>query len=157
MSKSAIAKLEIYDRDAPLPLPPGSEPDTAIRDLLDHGRFHPVNDRTGPYDVRLSIEDGRLVIRLKNGRDSELPSLVLAMTPYRQIIRDYFMMIESYEQARHSVTREKLEAIDMGRRSLHNEGADLLMERLKDKIEMDHETARRFFTLICALHQKTLR
>lgn len=108
----------------------------------------------GPYGVVLSVEDGRLVIRLRNGAGADLPSLVLSLAPYRRLVRDYFLMIESYEQARAAaVANDRLEAIDMGRRGLHNEGADLFRERLAGKIEVDFETARRFFTLICVLHR----
>jgi len=83
--------------------------------------------------------------------------LVLSLKPYRRLIQDYFLMLESYEQARHSATRDKLEAIDMGRRGIHNEGADLLLSRMESKITMDHETARKLFTLICVLHKTHVR
>lgn len=108
----------------------------------------------GPYGVVLSVEDGRLVIRLRSGAGSDLPALVLSLAPYRRLVRDYFLMIESYEQARAAAAaNDRLEAIDMGRRGLHNEGADLFRERLAGKIDLDFEAARRFFTLICILHR----
>ena len=133
------------------------EQKTALQDLLEDSYFQPVNDDNGPYDLRLSVEQSRLVLRMRNDAETELPTLVLSIRPYQRLIQDYFLMIESYENARKHSTREKLEAIDMGRRGVHNEGAELIISRLKDKIEIDHDTARRFFTLICSLLQKDLR
>ena len=94
------------------------------------------------------------MLRLRNERDEELPLLALSLQPYRRLIHDYFLMVQGYEESRRSAPPERLEAIDMGRRGLHNEGAELLIERLKGKIDMDFETARRLFTLICVLHRK---
>ena len=127
----------------------------ALKALIHDSYFQPFNDNHGPYDLALSIEESRLVIRMKNAISEDLSVLVLSLSPYRRLIQDYFLMIDSYERARHDhVTFERLEAIDMGRRGLHNEGANLLRSRLKDKIEMDLETARRFFSLICLLTQR---
>lgn len=127
----------------------------ALKALIHDSYFQPLNDNHGPYDLTLSIEDSRLVIRMRNAVSEDLSMLVLSLSPYRRLIQDYFLMIDSYERARHDhVTFEKLEAIDMGRRGLHNEGANILRARLKDKIEMDLETARRFFSLICLLTQR---
>lgn len=128
------------------------ERDTAIADLIKEGVFNPINDNNGPYCIELSIQSNRLIFQIKNGLREELSSLVLSLNPYRRIIRDYFMMIESHEMARKAGQRAKLEPIDMARRGLHNEAAELMIERLGDKIEMDFETARRLFTLICVLH-----
>lgn len=125
----------------------------ALEDILREGTFHPADNDNGPYDVALSIEDGRLVVRIKDSAEKDINTLVLSLRPYKRILTDYFIMIESYEEMRRTGSREKLEAIDMGRRSLHNEGAELLQRRLQDKIEIDFETARRFFTLICVLHK----
>jgi uncharacterized protein (UPF0262 family) len=125
----------------------------ALTDLTHEGYFQPVNDAHGPYALGLTIEENRLVLRLKNAREENLPLLALSLQPYRRLIQDYFLMVQGYEESRRSATREKLEAIDMGRRGLHNEGANLLADRLKDKIDMDFETARRLFTLICVLHR----
>jgi uncharacterized protein (UPF0262 family) len=158
MSQATINKLQLREEHrliAPNHLK--REQQTALKDLLQNAHFQPLNDNDGPYDVTLSIEQGRLVIFVKNAQDKDLSTLVLSLRPYKSIIRDYFLMIESYEKARHNATREKLEAIDMGRRGLHNEGANLLMDRLKDKIELNFETARRFFTLICVLHADQVR
>lgn len=124
----------------------------AVQGILEFNQFKYLKVPDGPYKVRLSIEDGYLVFRFKDGQDQDLPLLAISPRPYKRLIQDYFMMVESYEQTRAN-NPYKLEAIDMGRRGIHNEGARLLQERLKDKIEMDFETARRFFTLICVLHQ----
>ena len=134
-----------------------SECQCALRDLASVSYFKPLNDNNGPYEVILAVEDHRLVIRTRNALEQDLMTHVLALRPWHNLIQDYFLMIESYEKARAHATREKLEAIDMGRRGLHNEGAELLMSRLKDKIEMDLDTARKFFTLICALHRTSAR
>ena len=134
-----------------------NEQQTALRDLLLDNYFKPLNLQEGPYNLDLSIQEGRLVLHVRNTAGQDLNSYVLSVKPYRRLIHDYFLMIRSHEKARAEGRQEKLEAIDMGRRGLHNEGAELLMERLKDKIEMDFETARRFFTLICALHEKNLK
>lgn len=149
---SGISELTICDdikNSGPLPI--CKEREAALSDLLHQSHFQPRNDNYGPYAVQLSVEDSRLVLRMKNARAQELNALVLSLKPYRRLIQDYFLMLQSYEQARQHATREKLEAIDMARRALHNEGAELLISRLTDKIDMDFETARRFFTLICAL------
>lgn len=108
-----------------------------------------VTDRPGPYALTLSVSEGRLVIVAAGAEGAH--TFFLSLRPYRRLIQDYFLMINSYEKARRTATREKLEAIDMARRAVHNEGASLLAERLKGKIGMDHETARGFFTLVCAL------
>ncbi|MBI2235008.1 MAG: UPF0262 family protein [Micavibrio aeruginosavorus] len=130
-----------------------SEKDQAIRDLCDDAVFRPANTASpGPYDLSLSIQDGRLVLEMAEQDGTPLPALVLSVRPYTRLIRDYFMLIESYEKIRVTGTACQLEPIDMARRGLHNEGADLLIERLEGKIALDHPTARRLFTLICALH-----
>lgn len=128
------------------------ERDTAIRELLDLNEFQPRDDVDGPYDVAISILDGRLVLDVVNVLGGRLPSLVLSLRPYRRVVKDYFMIVSSYEEARREGNMSKLEAVDMGRRGVHDEGARLLVERLSDKIVMDHGTARRFFSLICVLH-----
>ena len=128
------------------------ERDTAMADLCAGSRFQPANDENGPYSLDLRIHNKHLVFQIKNANGDERPSLMLSLSPYRRIISDYFLMIESYEQARIEGKQAKLEPIDMARRGLHNEAADLMIDRLKDKVELDHDTARRLFTLICVLH-----
>lgn len=154
---ASITKLEIYGNYQNLPDYAIKERDVAIHDLTTHSLYKPVNDDNGPYSVRLSIEDNRLVIRTSNENSEDLPLLALGLKPYKRIIQDYFLMVQSYEKARLTASYEKLEAIDMGRRGLHNEGAELLMNRLNGKIEIDFETARRFFTLLCILHTTNMK
>ncbi len=141
-------------------IPPSAmahERERAILDLCAEGfiKFH--NHDSPPYSIDLSIYNKQLVLKAANANGAELPHLVLSLSPYRGIIRDYFMMIESYEKMRMDGQQAKLEPIDMARRGLHNEAADLMITRLSDKVEMDHATARRFFTLICALHLEQAR
>ena len=124
----------------------------AIHDILSLNSFSYIRDPSGPYTVVLGQEDGYLVFRITNATGTLFPALALSPRPYRRLIQDYFLMVESYEKARADGDPYRLESIDMGRRGIHNEGAELLIERLKDKIALDFETARRFFTLICALH-----
>ena len=124
----------------------------AMRDLKANNTFVPFKDDSGPYDISLSLEENRLVFRIANQKGEKLPMLVLALKPYRRLIKDYFMIVQSYDEAVKGANPSRIEAIDMGRRGLHNEGAELLKERLKGKIDMDMDTARRLFTLICVLH-----
>ncbi len=124
----------------------------ALRDLKQDSCFQPVGDESGPYGLRLSIEDNRLVFHIQNNAGEDLPYLVLSLTPYRRLIKDYFMIVRSYDEAVIEGKPSRIEAIDMGRRGLHNEGAELLMERLGGKITVDFDTARRLFSLICVLH-----
>lgn len=129
---------------------------SAIADLTQSGFFQPHNDNNGPYTLDLSLLENKLVLRLHNADKVEIPGLILSLNPYKRLIQDYFLMIHSYETARVQSTREKLEAIDMARRALHNEGAALFIARLEGKITMDFDTGRRLFTLICALHSRYL-
>jgi len=94
------------------------------------------------------------VFGVHDGQDNKLRDIVLSLTPFRKIVKDYFMICESYYAAIKKLGTSQIEALDMGRRGLHNEGSELLRERLAGKIEVDHDTARRLFTLICALHIK---
>jgi uncharacterized protein (UPF0262 family) len=122
----------------------------AIYDLLDGNVFKPEGAEGGPYDLMLSVVDNRLVFDVK-GPAYEKKHL-LSLSPFKGVLKDYFMVCESYFQAIRGSTPLQIEAIDMGRRGLHNEGSDLLRKRLEGKVEIDHDTARRLFTLICALH-----
>ena len=124
----------------------------AIFDLLEANSFRPLQSPGGPYVLRLALEDGRLVFDILTETRDPHGRLILSLTPFRKIIKDYFMVCDSYYEAIRSAPPAQIEAIDMGRRGLHNEGSELLQERLKDKIEVDFDTARRLFTLICALH-----
>lgn len=124
----------------------------ALRDLAAESVFVPFEDKNGPYTVSLGLEENRLVFRIQNAKEEKLPMLVLSLKPYKRLIKDYFIIVRSYDEAVKGANPSRIEAIDMGRRGLHNEGADMLMERLESKIRMDHKTARRLFTLICVLH-----
>ncbi|WP_421706480.1 UPF0262 family protein [Algihabitans sp.] len=127
----------------------------AIFDLLEDNSFVPVGDFAGPYSLHLSLSENRLVFEIRDGEDlQKLGTVGLSVTPFRRIVKDYFTVCESYFEAIKTASPSKIEAIDMGRRGLHNDGADLLRERLKGKIEVDDNTARRLFTLLCVLHIK---
>ncbi|MBT3333320.1 MAG: UPF0262 family protein [Rhodospirillaceae bacterium] len=123
----------------------------AIFDLLEENSFQPNGDFTGPYNVVMGMEENRLALDIRDLEDAHLTRVLMPLTPFRRIIRDYFTVCESYFQAIKSATPSKIEAIDMGRRGLHNDGSDLLRERLDGKITVDNETARRLFTLVCIL------
>jgi uncharacterized protein (UPF0262 family) len=126
----------------------------AIYDLIEDNSFAPAGHDGGPYALHLAITENRLVfdIRLENG--TPVMAHLFSLTPFRRIVKDYFMICDSYYKAIRTATPTQIEAIDMGRRGLHNEGSELLMERLKEKIEVDFDTARRLFMLICVLHWK---
>lgn len=129
----------------------------AIYDLLQDNSFKPMRLKTpcdGPYKLHLLIKDGRLEVHISDEEGIELDIFTLAITPFRRIIREYFAICESYYQAIRSATPSKIEAIDMGRRGLHNDGSEVLQSLLEDKAEVDFDTARRLFTLICVLHLK---
>lgn len=124
----------------------------ALKDLTQSSHFRPLSCKNAPYSIEFHIQENKLIFQMKNASQDNIPSLVLSLSPYRRIIKDYFMIIESYESMRAQSTTSKLETIDMARRGVHNEAAEMIIERLKDKIEMDLETARGFFTLICVLY-----
>ena len=126
----------------------------AIYDLLDDNSFAPVDNESGPYALHLSIQESRLVFDVRREDGTPLTAHLLSLTPFRRIVKDYFLICDSYYKAIRTATPNQIEAIDMGRRGLHNEGSELLMERLKEKIAVDFDTARRLFTLICVLHWK---
>jgi uncharacterized protein (UPF0262 family) len=126
----------------------------AIYDLIEESQFRLVENGSGPYSLHLSIEENRLVFDARDAEEQPLRRIVLALTPFRRIIKDYFQICESYFSAIKTASPSQIEAIDMGRRGLHNEGSELLQQRLEGKIELDRDTARRLFTLICVLHIK---
>ncbi|HQS08916.1 MAG: hypothetical protein B7Y12_12925 [Rhizobiales bacterium 24-66-13] len=126
---------------------------TAIYDLLEDNRFALATDPgEGPYTLHIGLMDNRLVLDIKRESGDQVVQHHLSLTPFRKVVKDYFLVCESYYDAIRTASPTQIEAIDMGRRGLHNEGSELLLERLKDKIEVDFDTARRLFTLICALH-----
>lgn len=127
----------------------------AIFDLLEDNVFRPLESERGPYLVDLSLQDGqRLVMDIKRSTGTEIGKYTLSMTPFRRIIKDYFLICESYHNAIRTATSAQIEAIDMGRRGLHNEGSRLLTDSLRNSIEIDFNTSRRIFTLICSLHRR---
>jgi uncharacterized protein (UPF0262 family) len=126
----------------------------AIYDLLEDNCFAPVDHDGGPYALHLSISENRLVFDIRSDDGAPVMAHLLSLTPLRKIVKDYFLVCDSYYKAIRTSTPSQIEAIDMGRRGLHNEGSELLMERLKEKIAVDFDTARRLFTLICVLHWK---
>ena len=124
----------------------------AIYDLLEENSFTPAGGFEGPYRLHLSLEDNRLMFDIRGEDDAEKCKVSLPLLPFKTIVKDYFMICESYYTAIRKSTPSQIEAIDMGRRAMHNEGSQLLRDRLNGKIEVDGETARRLFTLICVLH-----
>ena len=122
----------------------------AIFDLLEENYFCPEGASAGPYDLRMGLVENRLVLDVR-GSGYERRH-ILSLSPFRMLIKDYFMICDSYYQAIRNATPAQIEALDMGRRGLHNEASELLRSRLQGKIETDIDTARRLFTLICSLH-----
>jgi uncharacterized protein (UPF0262 family) len=124
----------------------------AIFDLIEENSFEPVGHSGGPYRLNLSLIDSKLVFTITTDEGGEVATHILSLTPFRRIVKDYFMICESYYEAIRSATPSKIEAIDMGRRGVHNEGSQTLMDRLQGKITLDFDTARRLFTLVCVLY-----
>jgi len=130
------------------------ERDVAIFDLLEKNSFALEGHDGGPYTLHLSLADNRLVFTVGDTVRAPIQHVMLSLSPFRRLVKDYFLMCESYYQAIKAASPSQIEAIDMGRRGLHDEGSQLLLERLKGKITVDLATARRLFTLLCALHWK---
>jgi uncharacterized protein (UPF0262 family) len=130
------------------------EREVAIFDILESNKFELEGRDDGPYVLNLAIVEDRLVFAVRQDQGDEEFNVVLSLTPLRRIMKDYFIVCESYYQAIRAAPPSRIQAIDMGRRGLHNEGSQVLTERLKGKINVDGDTARRLFTLICALHWK---
>ncbi len=125
----------------------------AIFDLIEENSFQPVGDTgNGPYRLKLSLVQSRLVFEINRENGERVAAHMLSLTPFRRIVKDYYMICESYYAAIRNATPSQIEAIDMGRRGLHNEGSQTLVDRLNGKIEIDFNTARRLFTLVCVLH-----
>ena len=132
----------------------------AIADLVKENRFTPLSGRAGPFHLHLAIEENRLAMEIRSPDDPaghalggvSSETIVLPLAPFRRIVKDYFLVCESHYEAIRGHGLARIEAIDVGRRSLHDEGAALLIERLAGKVAIDHDTARRLFTLICVLH-----
>jgi len=126
----------------------------AIYDLIEQNFFAPQGDAKGPFTLRIGITGNRLMFDIRKETGDPVIVHLISLTPFRRIVKDYFMICDSYHQAIRTATPDKIEAIDMGRRGVHNEGSNTLKERLSGKVDMDFETARRLFTLLCVLHWK---
>lgn len=128
----------------------------AIFDLLEENHFHPLrpypDDYAGPYELTLSVAEGRLVLAISRDDGSPLETLILSLGTLRRPIRDYFAICDSYYDAIRNATPAQIETVDMARRGIHNDAAEVLKTRLEGKIDLDFTTARRLFTLICVLH-----
>jgi uncharacterized protein (UPF0262 family) len=124
----------------------------AIADLLQDNSFAPVSGIEGPFDLHLALEEDRLALDISVGGDQPLERIVLPLSPFRSLVKDYFLICESYYNAIRNASPVRIEAIDMGRRALHDEGSELLRERLAERVAVDFNTARRLFTLLCVLH-----
>ncbi|MCW9034580.1 MAG: UPF0262 family protein [Alphaproteobacteria bacterium] len=127
----------------------------AIYDLLEDNYFIPPGDFDGPYKLFLGVRENRLVFDIRDENDKELIEITISASSFRSIVKDYFTICDSYFEAIKKLTPTQIEAIDMGRRGMHNEGAELLRDRLDAKdLRIDMNTARRLFTLLCVLHIK---
>ncbi len=154
-AEGRLVRLELPDAS---PLPSAyAEADRrqAVVDLLAGNSFSPAGLGAGPFGLHLAVREGRLLFDIRDENDQPLHALVLALGPFRRLIKDYHMVVASHEQAVCEGGHDaRVQAIDMGRRGLHNEGAELLLARLAGRVALDFETARRLFTLVCALHQR---
>ncbi len=130
------------------------EREVAMSDLLEDSYFRPKGSANGPYRLALSVTENRLVFDITRENGTKLGHIILSLAPFRRIIKDYFLVCDSYYKAIRTAPPSQIESLDMGRRALHNEGTELLIKRLSGKVETDFDTARRLFTLICVLHLK---
>jgi uncharacterized protein (UPF0262 family) len=128
------------------------ERSVAIFDLLEGNHFRLVDGTEGPYSVVLSLRESNILFTVTGERQTEPVEIILTTRAFRRVIKDYFMICDSYFQAIKGATPSRIESIDMARRGLHNEGSDILREALEGRVEIDHGTARRLFTLVCVLH-----
>ena len=154
MSDPRIVSLDL-DEKTVLRRSPEIEHERAVAvfDILEENRFAPIGHDGGPYDLTLSIEDRqRLVLDIQAETGEPVERVTLSVTPFRRIVKDYFQICESYFDAIKRLSPSQIETIDMARRGLHNEGSVMLSARLREKIDMDQDTSRRLFTLICVLH-----
>lgn len=153
MSTQRIAAITLDEKSVVRRSPEiESERNAAIADLLHENSFAPVSGRAGPFSLHLAIEENRLLIDVRGNADKAGETIQVGLGPFRSIVKDYFVVCESYYDAVRRQNLSQVEAIDAGRRALHNEGSALLIERLADKVALDHDTGRRLFTLICVLH-----
>jgi uncharacterized protein (UPF0262 family) len=152
MTTDRLAAVELDDSLGRGPSPDAEhERAVAIYDLLESNSFKLLNGLGGPYHLRLSSVDGRLMFNFLNEKEELTYTIGLSLTPFRRVVKDYFMICDSYYAAIRQGSPSQIETIDMARRGIHNEGSELLQARLHGKAEFDFDTARRLFTLICAL------
>jgi len=158
---SARLSQVVLDGEAPAHLPPALEADRAqaVADLAADNRFTPLTAKCetpapGPFVLHLALQDGRLVFDISCDDGTRLAIVGLALGPFRRLIKDYHLLVDSHVKAVEEGRAERIQAIDMGRRGLHDEGATLMRERLAGKIAIDFATARRLFTLVCVLHRR---
>jgi uncharacterized protein (UPF0262 family) len=153
-----IAELHIDEDSLPVSsIEMQHERRVAIFDLLEENEFRPLDSERGPYTLRLGLQDGqRLIFDVARTNGADRGNYTVSLVPFRRVIKDYFMICESYHNAIRTATSAKIEAIDMGRRGLHNEGSRMLSDALRNQVEIDFNTSRRFFTLICSLHRRTV-
>ena len=150
-----IAKIDLDERSlARAPADIEYERKVAIYDLLEANYFEPLGGGPGPFELVLSIIERRLVFDVRREGGDRLGSVHLSLMPLRKIIKDYFLLCESYHEAIRNAAPAQIETVDMARRAMHNEGSEILRERLSDKINLDYDTARRLFTLICSFHMR---
>ena len=155
---SSISHIELDDSNLPPPTPEiEQERKVAMFDLLEENSFQlPKRDERevppGPYHLGLSIKERRLVFDIQTEDEAKAAEFHLSLSPFRQVVKDYWAICESYFDAVKNLPPSQIETIDMARRGIHNEGARILAERLEGKAEIDNDTARRLFTLICVLH-----
>jgi len=126
----------------------------AIYDLLEENTFAPIASDEGPFTLHLSITGSRLMFDIRRADGSPVVAHLLSLTPLRRLVKDYYTVCDSYYAAIRTATPDRIEALDMARRGLHDEGSHVLMERLERKVKLDFDTARRLFTLVCVLHWK---
>ena len=150
-----ISELHIDQESLPATSPEMEhERRVAIFDLLEENSFVPLESESGPYVVTINLLDDRLVLAVMRTNGMPRGEYTISLKPFRRIVKDYFMICEAYHDAIRTATSAQIEAIDMGRRGLHNEGSRLLEDSLRNNVEVDFNTSRRLFTLICALHRR---
>jgi uncharacterized protein (UPF0262 family) len=130
------------------------EREIAIYDIIESNMFRPEGSEGGPYHLTLGLEESRLVLDIAREDETEKSRLTLSLIPLRKTMKDYFLVCENYYKAIRTAPPHQIEALDMARRTLHDEGAVELQKRLKDKVETDFDTARRLFTLVCVLQMR---
>jgi uncharacterized protein (UPF0262 family) len=151
--KNRLVAVEFDASIGPGPSPEAEhERRVAIYDLVEENSFTLTAFPQGPYRLTLSTADGRLMFDIRSESEERLSLIGLSMSPFRRIVKDYFLICESYYEAIRTATPSQIETIDMARRGLHNEGSEILKDRLNGKVEVDFDTARRLFTLVCVLH-----